>query len=133
MTSDDNSRNGIVSDGLHPAVYRVMAGLAVWFVVSVWALFDQSAYTGWILTVVSGFVLISLGLPIILACVRREEPDHATRDPQPLRRWAGGVFEVWQGRLGGTEAMLQVLLPIAAVAFGMTAFGIALHVAEAMI
>jgi hypothetical protein len=34
------------------------------------------------------------------------------------------------GRLSGAQAATQILLPIAAVAIGMTVFGIALHVAE---
>jgi hypothetical protein len=41
-----------------------------------------------------------------------------------------GVRDTWQGRLTGTEAAMQILLPIAAAAFGMTALGIAFHVVE---
>ena len=41
--------------------------------------------------------------------------------------WLSGEFETWQGRLKGTDAAVEILLPIAAVAFGMTIFGILLH------
>jgi hypothetical protein len=40
-----------------------------------------------------------------------------------------GDFVTWQDRLKGANAAIEILLPLAAVAFGMTALGIALHFA----
>jgi hypothetical protein len=34
-------------------------------------------------------------------------------------------FATWTGGIPGREAAIQILLPIAAVAFGMTLFGLA--------
>jgi hypothetical protein len=35
----------------------------------------------------------------------------------------------WQDRLKGRNAAIEILLPLAAVAFGMSAFAIAYHIA----
>ena len=40
---------------------------------------------------------------------------------------ASGEFDTWQGRRKAAGAAVEILLPIAAVAFGITAFGIVLH------
>jgi hypothetical protein len=44
-----------------------------------------------------------------------------------FQAWARSDFETGQGRLPAAEAAVQALLPIAAVAFGMTIFGIVGH------
>jgi len=49
----------------------------------------------------------------------------------PLRDWASGDFETAQGRRKAASAALEMLLPIAAAAFGMTVLGIVFYAAEA--
>jgi hypothetical protein len=44
-----------------------------------------------------------------------------------LRDWASGSFEIRQDRLKGANAIAEILLPIAAVALGMTVLGIVFH------
>jgi hypothetical protein len=41
-----------------------------------------------------------------------------------------GDFDTWQDRVRGRNAAVEVLLPMAAIAIGMTAFGIVLHFTE---
>lgn len=41
-----------------------------------------------------------------------------------FRDWAHRDFDIGQGHVSGSEAAIEILLPIAAVAFGMTAFAI---------
>ena len=49
--------------------------------------------------------------------------------PRPsFRSWASREFDTWQYRLKGGDAAAEALLPIAAIAFGMTAIGIVAHV-----
>jgi hypothetical protein len=43
--------------------------------------------------------------------------------------WRIGDFAVWGGRLKGMHAAIDMLLPLAAVAFGLTAIGIAFLIA----
>ena len=119
-----------VTSRLHPRVYALLVGLAVWLVLSVW-IFAGAGVTDYLLSIVSGFVFIAVALPCILSRVGRIEPI-ATSDSDrlPLRDWLKSDFDTWQGRISGVQAAVQILLPICAVAFGMTAFGIALHIAE---
>ena len=117
------------SDILHPRVYQIAAALALWLVLSVWFLFANGSYTALILAVVTGFMLVAVGLPFILSRVGDgiEREEHRTS----LRDWSHTEFEARRTKLMGAEAATQVLLPIAAVSIGMTLFGLAYAVASA--
>jgi len=123
-------RDPPVSDHLHPLVYIAMAGLALWFAVSAWG-FATDGYADYLLAVVSGFIFIAVALPYVLSRVWRKSRrrDAAGQDGKLFGEWASGQFATWQDRVRGTNAAVEVLLPIAAAAFGMTAFGIMLHIA----
>jgi len=118
-----------VTRRLHPRVYGLLVGLALWLVMSVW-LFAGAGTTNYLLFVVSAFIFIAVALPSILSRVGPIEPVGAAETRLSFREWAKSDFDTWQGRVSGAEAAVQVLLPICAVAFGMTAFGIALYLAE---
>jgi hypothetical protein len=60
----------------------------------------------------------------VVAIVKNRRPDVAPEDKESLRMWAAGELDTWQDRVKGTNAAVEMLLPVAAVAFGMTAFGI---------
>ncbi len=119
--------------GLHPRVYGMLIGLAGWFVLSVW-LFAGAGLADYLLFVVSGFIFIAVALPLILSAVSNNdklpngEPAAGGPKPQSFHDWAAASFATWGGRLSGKQAMVQILLPFAAVAFGMTIIGIVLHV-----
>ena len=132
-TNNNNGKDGArqVTSRLHPRVYALVIGLALWFVLSVWSFFTGPGVTDYLLFIVSGFIFIAVMLPLILSRVGRTN-DAAEMDGKlpSFHDWAALDFDTWQGRLSGAQAAAQILLPIAAVAFGMTAFGIALHIAE---
>ena len=110
---------------LHPRVYGLMMALAGWLVMSIW-IFSAVGSTDYLLTIISGFICVAVvGLPFILSRVGR-----AGKAQLPFRAWKVRDFETWTGRLRGSQAAAEILLPIAAVAFGMTAFGIVLHLVE---
>jgi hypothetical protein len=116
---------------LHPRIYAIAVGLAAWLVLSVWLFASTSGVTDYLLFIVSGFIVIAVGLPFTLSLVRRSRRATAELDGQrSFHDWAAADFDTSQGCLSGKAAAVQILLPIAAVAFGMTAFGVALHVAE---
>jgi energy-coupling factor transporter transmembrane protein EcfT len=118
-------RDHPVSNGLHPYVYGAIAALALWFVLSIWVSFASDGYTDWLLVVVSAFLLIFVALPFVLSRVTRGDAE----DGSPRRsfgNWASGEFDTWQYRLKCGHAAVEVLLPVAAIAFGMTAFGVIL-------
>lgn len=127
---DDGSAGRPVMRRLHPRVYAAVVGLAAWLVLSIW-IFAGGGMTDYLLVVVSGFILIAVALPLILSRVGRS--GGATRDADQApsyHDWAASEFDTQNGHLTGSQAATQILLPIAAVAFGMTVFGIALHIAE---
>ena len=129
--SDNEDELRLVTSRLHPRVYAMVVALALWFVLSVWSFFTGTGVTDYLLFIVSGFILVAIALPLILSRVERTNGEAGTDGKLPsFHDWAAWDFDTWQGRLSGAQAAVQILLPIAAVAFGMTAFGIALHIAE---
>lgn len=132
MSRDPVPSQAPESRELHPLVYGSMIGFTLWLVVAAWAFFDDGAYTGFLLAVVTGFFLVFIGLPVALWRTWRKHSDevgdlHHTR----FRDWARGECATWQCRLSGAEAAVQALLPIAALAMGMTAIGIVFAVVAA--
>ena len=118
-------RDRPVSNGLHPYVYAAIAALVLWFVLSVWLGFASDGYTDWLLVVVSGFLMILMAIPFVLSRVSRDNADDGS-PRRSLRGWASCEFDTWQYRLTCRSAAVEVLLPVAAAAFGMTAFGVIL-------
>jgi hypothetical protein len=131
MSNDNVPRDRPPLNGLHPYVYVAIAALAIWFVVAVWWSFASDGYTDYLLAVISGFILTFVAFALLLS--RVSGGDAADRDGKPVsprsfRRWAAREFDTWQYQLTGRNAAAEVLLPIAAIAFGMTAIGIVAHV-----
>ncbi len=124
-----------VMSWLHPRVYAVLIGLALWFVLWIWS-FAGAGVIDYLLVIISGFMLVVVALTLILSRVghkdRAMDADKAQADDKPgaFHDWAASDFDTYQGRLSGFEAAMLILLPIAAAAFGMTAFGIAFLIVE---
>jgi hypothetical protein len=119
---DDRS----TSDRLHPAVYVALIGAVLLFAIAVWS-FAVDRYTDYLLVIVSGFALIAVGIPLILSRVGRDESASRETADSSFREWAQRDFETWQDRVRGANAAIEILLPISAIAIGMLAIGIVLH------
>ncbi len=121
--------NAPVHDELHPLVYRTMVGLTAWLVLSVWLLFNRGPYVGLDLLVVTVFFPVFVAIPLLLAVTwQHNRADHEHNDAKiKFRVWATCEFSTWTGGLSGREAAMQILLPIAAVAIGMTIFGLVFY------
>jgi hypothetical protein len=125
MSKNLDSRPASATQKLHPLVYRAMVGLALWLIVSIWA-FKGGLYTDYLFMVVSGLIFFATLIPAALWWTRhRHKPPSG--EHESFRRWETEDFATWQGRLSGREAATQILLPIAAVAFGMMIFAIIEH------
>jgi len=111
---------------LHPAVYKAMIGLTLWLVASVWLLFDRGTYVGLLLVVVTFFFAVLVGIPVLLwASWRKNAPEEEVgAASERFDAWKRHAFSTWTGGISGREAATQILLPLAAVAFGMTIFGL---------
>lgn len=141
MNPDHRSEGHPQTDGdLHPRVYAAVVGLSIWLILSVWLLFATGGPTNLLLFVICGFIVMAVALPLILSRVGHNDParyDVTNRDAllrestlASFRDWSKRKFPIWDSYLTGKEAATQILLPIAAVAFGMTIFGVALQVAK---
>ncbi len=121
-------RNRPTNDELHPLVYRTIIGLTIWLVLSVWALFSRGAYEGLTLPVITFFFLILVGIPVVLWRTWQHNTDRQAQhaNDESFSEWASHPFITWTGGISGREAATQILLPIAAVAIGMTVFGLTL-------
>ena len=117
------------ADRIHPLVYRAMAGLVMCLGFAAVAVV-VSGLAGIALTVIGILTLVAAVLlpELWLAWRRRGAADAASGEPN-FAEWLAGDFDIWQARLRAGDALVQMLLPIAAVAFGMVAFALALHIA----
>ena len=125
MSKTADRREAATSEQLHPWIYRMIVGLVLVLILSVWG-FVGPGYSGLALAVVSIFIFIAVAIPIILWRIWR---NHAT-DPDEadsFAAWQERDFEICDGRLKGADAALQVLLPIAAVSLGMAVFALVLY------
>ena len=113
-----------IADRVPRALYRAGVALAILTVLSAWGFADgHGRHTGLPLAVVSIFVVIVLTLTAVLRRIGRRRVDPALPKPDDT------ALDTQAGRLPTSEAALEIGLPIAAVAFGMLAFAIILHVA----
>jgi len=137
INQKDNRRNAArpVTDWVHPRIFGVLIGLALWFVLWIWS-FAGAGVIDYLLTIVSGFIFVVVALTVILSRVGHKDPGtdadevKADKTPASFHDWAASDFDAYQDRLSGLQAATLILLPIAAAAFGMTAFGIAFLIVE---
>ena len=126
----DNDPERPVTRSLHPRVYVLLIGFAGWFALAVWS-FAGGGITDYLLVIVSDFIFVVVALQLILSRVgHTNDATEADDGGLLLRSWAARDFDIWQDRLSGGQAALQILLPIAVAALGMTAFGIAFRIVE---
>ena len=118
--------NQPTNDELHALVYRSIVGLTIWLVLSVWVLFSRGEYERLTLTVITLFFVVLVGIPVLLWLTwrRNADPNEGHKYVAPFTEWTSHSFENWTGSVSGRAAAIQILLPIAAVAFGMTIFGL---------
>jgi hypothetical protein len=118
-------------DGLHPSIYATIVALAAWFILSIWVLFGTNAYEQVTDVMVTFFFVMAIGIPATIWLTWRHHPEAHPGDDDgvhmSLRRWAAGAFQTWTGEQKAWQAAVEVLLPIVAVAFGITAFGLVFY------
>jgi hypothetical protein len=92
----------------------------------VWVIFGGAqAIT---LAVVTDLFLMAMALPFLLwRQWRKHGPPTEQEPPQSFRDWAAGEFEIARERRPVLGAAIEIALPLAAAALGMTAIGIIFH------
>lgn len=126
MANDVIPRGRILRRRLHPVVYDIAIGLIVLFTVAAWLAFDHGTRTELPLSMITLFFLVAISVPAIISRVWRRKADlsAAERRIVPFHEWMAGEFPVWGSHIRTSEAMVDMLLPLAAVSFGMVAIGI---------
>jgi hypothetical protein len=134
MSRELVAHNRPVFDDLHPRIYAAAAGLVAWFAISAWLLFDRGGDIALSLAFVTVLLLVAVGLPYVLSLAWRKSHAPSEREPQQtsFHDWKSGDLRVWGARLRSTDAAIDALLPLMAVAFGLTAIGIVFVVERAM-
>jgi hypothetical protein len=110
-------------------LYGMAIGFVTWFALAVW-LFAGAGTTDYLLFIVSGFIFVVMFLQFILSRVRRDEPPAKADESSHFsdrRKWD---LETFQSRISFNQAAVQILLPLAAAALGMTAIGIVMQITE---
>jgi len=121
------------SDQLHPVALGSLAAMVIWEAVVTLGFFGGSGYEVIVMGVVAGFTLVVLTILLALRHIERhaEQRGEIPADDHPPRRlrdWLRCDMQIWQGRLRGSEAIILALLPVAAVAIGLTALLIVDHI-----
>ena len=117
---------------LHPAIYMALVGLTLWLGLAIWG-FGYDGQTDYLLAIVSGFLFIAVAIPSTLALMvhrQKNSDERRSSGEASFKEWMTGNFDTWQDRVKGHNAAVEVLLPMAAIAIGMTAFAIVLHFTE---
>lgn len=121
-------RNRRASKNIHRRVHQIVLFLALWLIFALWG-FGGPATTNYLLSIVTGFIGLSIALPLLLSRVRRND-DSAARSWPRFGEWLTNEFETWQSRLKGWDALIEMALPLSAIALGMTAFAIIFNLTE---
>lgn len=120
-----------VTDQLHPFVHTILACLILWLAVAGWLFFSHGGFVELDLAIISWFVLVVLAVVSALRLIRRirlrsdaaESGTSVARD-DGLRDWLSSTFATLTGQEKSWGASIEILLPMTAAAFGMTAIGI---------
>jgi len=116
----------------HPGVFKAVIVLAALYVLAAWG-FAGHGGTDMLLAVVSGFFVLSAGLVSLLWRTRQLNPRKDLGDRvcelDSFGKWSCRDVETSTGPVRGSTATIETLLPIAAVAVGMVAFAIVVHLA----
>jgi hypothetical protein len=129
MAEHNANQDSKISDSLHPLVNMAIIGLVLMFVAAVWMFFDSGPYEAWLDVVVTGLFVIAIAVPALLWLTWRRNADGARDDSHlSFHDWAVGDFDTLTGPVKGANATVEVLLPIAAVAVGMTVLGLVFHI-----
>jgi len=124
----------------HPVVHMTAVALLIWFVTAAWLLFGGSGYIDLVLAMITVLAFMVVAIPMALwrAKVQSQHSssiasneNRAAGEKQPLGMWLRSELITHSGREKSSAATVEMLLPIAAVAFGITALGIVFDLVRA--
>jgi hypothetical protein len=120
----DHTHSSHVSRHLHRWVYGAIGGLGLLYLLAAWVGFGGIPYTDYLLFIVSLFIIGSIALPLAASSFRGGGKKALSPEDESLAEWARGDVDTATGRVSGGTAIVEILLPIGAIAIGMTLFAI---------
>ena len=96
--------------------------------------FDRGGDISLSLVFVTLLFFVAIAVPALMALLWRKYRTPHQDHPHELsfRDWKSGDLAVWGARLRSMHAAVDMLLPFAAVAFGLTAIGIVFAIENAL-
>jgi hypothetical protein len=128
MAQHKANQDNPISNGLHPCVNMAIIALVLMFVAAVWMFFDSDAYGAWLDVVITGLFVVAIAIPVLCWLTWRRNAAGARNSHPRFHDWVLGEFDTWTGPVKSANATIEVLLPIAAVAVGMTVLGLLFHI-----
>jgi hypothetical protein len=115
-----------IHSGFHPLIYKAAIALVALFVIAAWVAFDRQSDIELPLAMLSVLLFVAVFLPYLLWRVWRtgQARPPTLKGNRGFWKWAEGSMEVGQGKLKSKDAAIDMLLPLASVAFGLVALGI---------
>jgi hypothetical protein len=105
MSINGNSASQTVTGSLHPRVYTILIGLALWMALWVWS-FVGGGETDYILFIVTGFIIVVVvALQLVLMRVRRADK---TIDESNSAKDGAISFQQWGHRISDRRAWADV-------------------------
>ena len=99
-----NSASRTVTSSLHPRVYTILIGLALWMALWVWR-FVGGGETDYILFIVTGFIVVVVALQLVLMRVWRADK---TIDESNSAKDGAISFQQWGHRISDRRAWADV-------------------------
>ncbi|MDR6303775.1 hypothetical protein GGQ85_001471 [Nitrobacter vulgaris] len=120
---------------LHSTIPKIAAGLVAWFVLMAWVFFDRQSFVALPLAFITVLFLVAgLCFSGSFLVWYRHQPDYDKHPNEvPFRDWITGKFAVWGSQQSSKQAATEILLPMAAAAFGITAMGTIYAILSSMI
>jgi len=128
--SPDISARYRITKCLRPLVPRTAAGLARLYVLAA-RRFSGNGYADYLLTVVTGVFAATFALTCVSSCLggATKHLGGAEQHASPVSDWGLRQFDTYAGKVRSSKAAAEILLPLAAVAFGMIAMTIVTRIA----
>jgi len=120
---------------LHSTIPKIAAGFVTWFVLMAWLFFDRQSLVALPLAFITVLFLVAgLCFSASFLVWYRHQPEYPAQPHEiPFKEWRSGNFAVWGSQQSAGQAATEILLPIAAAAFGITAIGIVYTISASMV
>ncbi|GAB1717307.1 MAG: hypothetical protein NTAFB05_23490 [Nitrobacter sp.] len=120
---------------LHSTVPKIAAGFVAWFVLMAWLFFDRQSLVALPLAFITVLFLVAgLCFSASFLVWFRHRPGYDSHPSEvPFRDWITGKFAVWGSQQSAGQAATEILLPMAAAAFGITVMGLIYTISGSMI